>query len=302
MKKKIPVPVKDGLVGAAMGASALVPGVSGGTIAFIFGVFEKIVNALGKLFSKHFWKCLLVLIPFLIGAVLAIFALIFPVQAALKYCLFAFVCLFAGFIIGSVPGIFDEVKEKQFDSLNWLGLIIGFAIATLIGVLSVIFDLQSTIDNLFVEREWYLYVILIFVGMLGAMGFILPGFSGAMLLIVIGFYHPVINLFTFDNFWSNVSLLVMLAIGAVIGIVVCSKLLSKLFVSHRRETVIVILGFVLGSIISIFVNSEVFNYLKGGMGLLDIILSPILAICGLALSYLVVRLGRKKSGEENAKN
>ena len=300
MKKKIPTPVQDGLVGAAMGASALVPGVSGGTIAFIFGTFEKIINALGKLFSKHFWKCLLVLIPFLVGALLAIAALIIPVQKALENCLFAFICLFAGFIIGSVPGIFDEVKEKKFDTYNWIGLIIGFAVATLIGVLSVLFDFQTTINKLFVEREWYLYIILIFVGVLGAMGFILPGFSGAMLLVVIGFYHPVINLFKFDNFWSNVSLLAMLAVGAVIGIVGCSKLLSKLFVSHRRETVVVILGFVLGSIIAIFVNSEVFNYLSNGMGKLDIILSPILAICGLALSYLVVRLGRKKSGEENA--
>ena len=300
MKKKIPAPVKDGLVGAAMGASALVPGISGGTIAFIFNVFEKIINAIGKLFSKNFWKCVLVLIPFVVGAILAIGALIIPVQKALENCLFAFICLFGGFIVGSVPGITDEIKDAKLDAKNWIGLLIGFAIATLIGVLSVLFDFQSTIDKLFVEREWYLYLILIVVGMLGAMGFILPGFSGAMLLVVIGFYHPVINLFHFDNFWSNVSLLAMLAVGAVIGIVLCSKLLSKLFESHRRETIIVILGFVLGSIISIFVNSEVFNYLSNGMGKLDMILSPILLVCGLALSYLVVRLGRKKSGEENA--
>lgn len=300
MKKKIPTPVKDGFIGAAMGASAIVPGISGGTIAFIFHVFEKIVNALGKLFSKDFWKCLLILIPFGIGAVISIAALIYPFQLAFEYCLFAFVCLFAGFIVGSIPGITDELKGEKFTKNNVIQLVVGFAIATVIGVLSVIFKANQTIDKMFVEREWYLYLIVVFVGVLGSMGFILPGFSGSMLLMVIGFYQPVLNLFSFDNFWSNVSLLVMLAIGAVIGIVCCSKLLSKLFESKRRPTTIVILGFVCGSIVSTFVNSNVFSYLGNGMGLLDKILSPIFLILGLVISYGVVLLSRKNSGEKNA--
>lgn len=293
MKKKLPTPVKDGIVGVAMGASAIVPGISGGTIAFITGVFEKIVNALGVLFSKKFWKSLLVLLPFLIGAALAILALIVPFQLAFKYCLFAIVCLFTGFIIGSLPGVFDEVKGEKMNAKRILLVICGFLAAAIIGVLSVFFKINAGIAILFENREWYFYFVLFGVGILGAMGFIIPGFSGSMLLMVIGFYQPVLGLFDMQNLWPNIPPLLCLAAGAAVGIVLCSKLLSKLFEKFRVETVLVVIGFILGSIVSIFVNADMFDYFKNGLPKLDIILAPILLVIGIAFSFFIVMLNRK---------
>lgn len=293
MKKKLPTPVKDGIIGAAMGASAIVPGISGGTIAFITGVFQKIVDALGVLFSKKFLKSLLVLLPFLIGAVLAVFALIVPFQLAFKFCLFAIVCLFTGFIVGSLPGVYDEVKGEKLNAKRILLVVCGFLAAAIIGVLSVFLKINTGIAGLFAAKKWYFYFVLFGVGILGAMGFIVPGFSGSMLLMVIGFYQPVLGLFDLQNFWPNVPALLCLAAGAAVGIVLCSKLLSKLFEHHRVETVLVVIGFILGSLVSIFVNSDMFEYFGAGLQKLDIILAPIFLVVGIAFSYFIVRLNRK---------
>ena len=293
MKKKLPTPVKDGIIGAAMGASAIVPGISGGTIAFVTGVFQKIVDALGVFFSKKFFKSFLVLLPFLVGAVLAVFALIVPFQLAFKYCLFAIVCLFTGFIVGSLPGVFDEIKGEKLNAKRIILVVCGFLAAAIIGVLSVFFKINSGIAELFADKRWYFYFILFGVGILGAMGFIVPGFSGSMLLMIIGFYQPVLGLFDLQNFWPNVPALCCLAAGAAVGIVLCSKILSKLFENHRIKTVLVVLGFILGSIVSIFVNSDMFDYFSLGLPKLDIILAPILLVVGIAFSYFIVTLNRK---------
>ena len=302
MKKKLPTPIKDGMTGMAIGTAIIVPGISGGTIALVFGAFKRIVDAVDNLFSKAFWKSLCILLPFLIGAIISVAALIYPFQLAFEYCLFSIVCLFAGFIIGSLPGIVDEVKEKRPTKANILELSIGFIVAGIIGVFSVIFDFNAGISWLFLERPWYLYLIIFVVGVFGSTGLIVPGFSGSMLLMVIGFYHPILKLVDFSNFWPNVSLGFVFAIGVLVGFIIFSKLMNKLITDHKRATLFVVIGFILGSLVSIFVNSQMFTYFKTGFGLLDYILAPILLVVGLVLSTLFVLYTRKHKLNKDATN
>lgn len=302
MKKKVPTIVKDGATGMAIGTAIIVPGISGGTIALVFGAFKKIVNAVDNLFTKQFWKNLLILLPFLVGAVIAVAALIFPFQLAFKYCMFAIVCLFAGFILGSLPQITDEVREEEFTKGNIVELAIGFVVAAIIGVLSLIFDFNTGISGVFDERPWYLYLIIFVVGIFGSSGLIVPGFSGSMLLLVIGFYNPILNLVHFTNFWSNFSLLFVFALGVLIGFIFFSKLMNKLITNHRHATLCVVIGFIVGSLVSIFVNSNMVSYIQKGLGLLDCILGPILLGVGLTLSLLFTKYVRKHKGEQNAEN
>lgn len=294
MSKKLADPVKDGLTGLAIGTAIIVPGISGGTIALVFGAFKKIVNAVDNLFSKFFWKNLLILLPFLIGAVIAVAALIYPFQLAFEYCMFSIVCLFAGFILGSIPGITDEVKGEKPTARNFIQLFIGLIVAGIIGVLSVIFDFNSAISELFSNVPIYLYFIIFAVGVIGATGLIVPGFSGSMLLLVIGFYKPILFLVKFENFWRNLSLLAVFAVGVLVGFILFSKLMNFFITNHKKSTMYVVIGFVCGSLISIFVNSNMFSYFKSdAFGLLDYILGPSLLIVGLAVSYLFTRYKRK---------
>lgn len=302
MKKKLPTPIKDGITGMAIGTAIIVPGISGGTIALVFGAFKKIVDAVDNLFSKFFWKDLLILLPFLVGSIIAVSALVFPFQLAFEYCLFSIVCLFAGFIIGSLPGIVDQVKEKKPSTSNILQMTIGFIFAGIIGVFSVIFDFYSVISALFIDRPWYLYLIIFVVGIFGSTGLIVPGFSGSMLLMVIGFYQPILDLVDFSNFWPNISLGFVFALGVLVGFIIFSKIMNRLITNHKRSTLFVVIGFIVGSLVSIFVNSQMFAYFKDGFWLLDYILGPILLVVGLTLSTLFVLYTRKHKGAENAAN
>ena len=167
---------------------------------------------------------------------------------------------------------------------------------------SIIFKFNTVINDLFANRPWYLYLIIFAVGVFGSSGLIVPGFSGSMLLMVIGFYQPILNLVDFSNFWPNVSLGFVFALGVLAGFVILSKVMNKMITNHRIATLYVVVGFIFGSLISIFVNSQMFEYIGQGLKLLDCILGPILLAVGITLSTLFVKFSRKKKEEANAEN
>ncbi len=308
--KKILSILKDGLVGMAIGTAAIIPGISGATIALVFGVFKKIVNAISGLLSKRFIKNLLILLPIGIGVIVAVLALIVPFQLAFKYCMFAIVCLFAAFIIGSFPGIIDNVKGQKPTIINIIVLIIGFLIAAAIGICSVCFSLDKSVENLFNETPWYLYLILLGLGIISASGLTVPGFSASMFLLVVGFYKPILNLVNIDLIKENpgrfFGLIGSFAGGVIIGFFLFSFLMSYLLEKHTLSTHYTILGFVAGSLVSIFVNADMFTYLNelstrdGVMRYLDWILAPIFITIGLILAFLLIKYARKcKINAEN---
>lgn len=302
MKSKVKEVLKDGTVGAGIGCAVIVPGISGGTIALITGAFKKIVTAVDHLFSKLFWKNLAILIPFGIGAVLAIAALYFPITLAFEYCMLAIVCLFAGFMIGSVPSVRDKVKDKKTNAKEMSFGISGFIVVVLFGVLSLVFNLNTAVQQTFDNNSWYLYPIILFVGIISSTGLIVPGFSGSMLLMVIGFYDKILNLVKQISSEPGLAILRLFtfAVGVVLGFVLFSKLMKKLFEKYPRETNFVVLGFLIGSIIAIFINDQMFDYFRTSLGILDFILSPIFLICGFIGSYSIVVYTRKHP--ENAEN
>ena len=300
MNSKVKEALKDGAVGAGIGCAVIVPGISGGTIALVTGAFKKIVTAVDKLFSKLFWKNLAILIPFGIGAVLAIAALYFPITLAFEHCMLAIVCLFAGFMVGSVPSVTDKIKDKKPNCTEIAFCLAGFILVVLFGVLSLLFNLNSAVLETFNNNPWYLYPILLFVGIISSTGLIVPGFSGSMLLMVIGFYDKILNLvkqIPSQPGWSILRLFTF-AIGVLLGFVLFSKLMKKLFEKHPRIANFVVLGFLVGSIIAIYVNDQMFDYLKLSLGTLDYVLSPVFLIVGFVISYLIVRYERKHQESE----
>ena len=300
MNSKVKETLKDGAVGAGIGCAVIVPGISGGTIALVTGAFKKIVTAVDKLFSKLFWKNLAILLPFGIGAVLAIAALYFPITLAFEHCMLAIVCLFAGFMVGSVPSVTDKIKDKKPNCTEIVFCLAGFILVVLFGVLSLLFNLNSAVLETFNNNPWYLYPILLFVGIISSTGLIVPGFSGSMLLMVIGFYDKILNLvkqIPSQPGWSILRLFTF-AVGVLLGFVLFSKLMKKLFEKHPRIANFVVLGFLVGSIIAIYVNDQMFDYLKSSLGTLDYVLSPVFLIVGFVISYLIVRYERKHQESE----
>ena len=306
--------------GMAIGTGAAIPGVSGAAIAVIFRVYEDIIGAVNN-FRKKFGWAIAILIPILLGCLIAVGICIVLFHLAFRHLMFVLMCLFAGFLIGSFPGITDEVKGEKITKKAIILIIIGFVFVIGMGVLSVIMGLQGNpIGQLFVDLPWWLYLVLIPVGAVAAVALTVPGLSGSLILLIIGFYRPLIDsveLWAKESFHGDFThTLPMLgvvgcfAIGCLIGVVLVSKIMNILLKKWRKETFFTIIGFIAGSVFVLFFNLEVFNYYRVWAGEVIPNTEPVmpmwaemiigfvvLAACAIG-SYQLVRVQRKKAASD----
>ena len=298
--------LKNLLAGMAIGAGSSIPGVSGGTIAVILGVYEKLIWAVSNIF-KAFKKAVIYLLPMVLGMVLAIIPMVYLMDKALNYFLFGIVCLFAGFIIGSIPGITDEVKNVPIKKSYVITAIITLVIAIGLGVGSVL--VKADVSSNLINPQWWMYIVLIPVGFIASIALVVPGLSGGMLLLLLGFYKPLIETTVstaknclagdWSNFGQQLAILVCFAIGVIIGFFLISKLMHFLLNKYREITFYGIIGFVIGSTIALFYNYEIYEYyLKWGVGAttpmaIEIPIGIVLLILSCIGSYLLVRYKRK---------
>ena len=319
------------VAGMAIGAGAAIPGVSGAAIAVIFRVYEDIINAVNN-FRKKFGWAIKVLIPILLGIMIAVIVCIIVFSYAFEYLMFVLICVFAGFLIGSFPGITDEVKGEKITKKYGLLIAAGALFVIALGVLNVIAGLNNfSVDTLFKPQPvWWLYLILIPVGAVAAVALTVPGLSGSLILLILGFYRPLV-----DNVkdWAGETLrgdfahtgplfgvLGCFAVGCLIGVVVVSKIMTVLLNKWRKETFFTIIGFISGSILVLFFNSNIVNYYRTWANpdfgkdplinihpiipmWLELIIGALtLALCAF-LSYQLVIAQRKRAAlEQNYEN
>ena len=313
------------VAGLAIGAGAAIPGVSGAAIAVIFHVYEDIIAAVNN-FRKKFGWAIKVLIPILLGIIIAVVACIIIFSYAFEYLMFVLICVFAGFLLGSFPGITDEVKDTKITKKYGLLIALGAIFVIILGVLNVIIGLNGfTVDNLFNPQPvWWLYLLLIPVGAVAAVALTVPGLSGSLILLILGFYRPLVDnvkdwaseMLKHGDFTHTGALFGVLgcfAVGCLIGVVVVSKIMNILLKKWRKETFFAIIGFIAGSIFVLFFNSNIVNYYRvwmdanlgdalkihpvSPMWLEMIIGFAALALCAF-LSYRLVVAQRKRVGLE----
>ena len=312
------------VAGLAIGTGAAIPGVSGAAIAVIFRVYEDIISAVNS-FRKKFGWAIKVLIPILLGILLAVVACIIIFSYAFEYLMFVLICVFAGFLLGSFPGITDEVKGTKINKKYALFIAIGAVFVICLGVLNVIAGLNNfSVEALFNPQPvWWLYLVLIPVGAVAAVALTVPGLSGSLILLILGFYRPLVDNakgwaseLLHGNFEHTLPLFGVLgcfAVGCLIGVVVVSKIMNVLLKKWRIETFFTIIGFISGSIFVLFFNSNIVNYYRvwadPSLGdvfkihpvlpmWLEIIIGVVtLALCAF-LSYLLVVAQRKRAALE----
>ena len=315
------------IAGMAIGAGAAIPGVSGAAIAVIFRVYEDIIGAVNN-FRKKFGWAIKVLIPIMLGILIAVCVCIVLFSWAFEHLMFVLICLFAGFLIGSFPGITDEVKGVQITKKAIILMVIGALFVIGLGSLSVIVGMNDfSVAQFFVDMPWWLYLVLIPVGAVAAVALTVPGLSGSLILLILGFYRPLVDsaktwaseLFHGD-FTHTLPLIGMLgcfAIGCLIGVVIVSKIMNILLKKWRHETFFAIIGFISGSILVLFFNYDIFEYycVWANYALpnpsvinqllpmwLEIIIGVIVMAGCAFLSYLLIRAQRKRALEEKESN
>lgn len=251
--KKIKEYIVNFFNGFMMALADSVPGVSGGTIAFLLGFYDKFINSLNYLMSKnknHRKSGIRFLIKLGIGWVIGMVASILVITSVFETHIYKVSSLFMGFIVLSIPIVIMEEKDVlKGKYLNIVFTIIGAALVLLITYFNSTQLTSMSLTNLSLSSCIYIFLV----GMIAISAMILPGISGSTLLLIFGLYLPIINgikdllHLNFSSFWG----LVVFGLGVIAGILSIIKLLKKALEKYRSQTVYTIIGLMLGSIYSI---------------------------------------------------
>ena len=266
------------LKGMIIGIANIIPGVSGGTLMITLGLYEDIINTISHFFSK-FKKNLKFILPIGIGMILSILTLSKVISVCLDKYPFPTTFFFIGLILGGIPLLWDRAKASRKKSSNWLVFFITFAIILLFTFLKND-NYVVVLDNLSIGNYFLLFII----GIVSAATMVIPGISGSFVLMLLGYYEPIINtlkdLTNLDMLRHNLLILIPFGIGIIVGIVGVAKLIEYLFKKYPVKTHYGVLGFVLASIIAI-----IKPLLGISVSIVELIISIILVIFGSFVAY-----------------
>ena len=279
MKDKIMLVLKGMIIGVAN----IIPGVSGGTLMITLGIYEQVIDTISHFF-KNFKKNLKFIIPLAIGMVLSILLLSKLISLCLDKYPFPTTFFFIGLILGGIPLLWKRTSAAKSKLSNWLVFIITFAIVVTFAFLKsgdFVIDLNSLTP--------VGYITLFIVGMISAATMVIPGISGSFVLMLLGYYEPIVNtikdLTKFDQLGHNLLILIPFGLGIVIGIVLVAKLIEYLLKKYPVKTYYGVLGFVLASLVAII--KPMFGIAPS---IIEVIISFILVVGGGIIAY---KLGDK---------
>ena len=245
----------------AMGAADVVPGVSGGTIAFISGIYEELLGSISNINLELFktlknegfkiaWKKLNG--NFLLALFLGIFISVVSLAKAIKYLLenepILLWSFFFGLVLASIIYIAKQIKKWNFISV--LVLIIGAFVAYYITTLNPLVNENSSLLFMFIA------------GALAICAMILPGISGAFILVLLGAYKPILSAVS-DK---DLKTIAVVGLGAIVGLLSFSKILKWLFNHYKDYTLAVLTGFIIGSLNKIWPWKETITWRTNSHG------------------------------------
>jgi len=265
--------LKDILKGAVIGIANIIPGVSGGTMMVAMGIYDKLIHCITHLF-KEFKKNVIFLFPIAIGMGVALVASAFGLDFLFKNHPLATNLTFIGLILGGMPAIMKNImngsKEKgdNMKDGHLLVFLLFFAVVLALGIVGEREGAAADLSFNFVN-----IIILFLVGVIAAATMVIPGVSGSMVLLLMGYYEPILgtisgffrSLFAldWDGIWSGVGVLAPFGIGVVVGIFAVAKLVEIIFAKFPIYAYWAILGLVIASPIAIILmNVGVFTTLN----------------------------------------
>ncbi|WP_181350216.1 DUF368 domain-containing protein [Thalassobacillus sp. CUG 92003] len=229
--------------GLMMGASDVIPGVSGGTIAVVLGIYDRLIEAVNGIFSKDWKKHLSFMIPLVLGIGLSILLLSNVIDWLFEHYPGPTKFFFLGLIVGVLPYLTHKADMKHnFVTRHYVLLLIG---AVLVASM-VIFQTSESeaMQNLNMPD----YISLFFGGFVASSAMVLPGISGSFMLLIMGMYTTIID--GISNFKFDIIMIV--GLGILCGIVVMSKVVKFFLDRYTSGTYAVIIGLVIGSVVVVF--------------------------------------------------
>ena len=283
------------MLGFFIGLAVILPGISGATLAIIFGLYSKMIYSFGNIF-KEFKKCFMFLLPIGIGLVVGVAVGFLFVQTVFNKYPFIVICLFAGLMIGSFPVVANEIKGVKWNAKRVVLGVLGILVPISISLVSIFVQTSSSEPLVATPVLMILYFVM---GCVVSVTQIIPGLSCSALLMAFGQFGSILASIHFDYLFENPLVFVTLALlgfGFAVGIIGFSKVLNQLFEKRRDDTYVTIVGLSLGSIVTMFLNPDTYEAYTSWSSVGEIFSSLgiglVLLAIGFVLSYLLVRYQR----------
>lgn len=279
--------IKNIIKGIVIGLANIIPGVSGGTMAVSMGIYDKLIHSLTHLI-KEFKKSILFLIPIFVGAGISVVGLSFVIPVMFEKFPFQTNLLFIGLIVGGLPAVVKKVKGNSFHIGYGVAFLLFFLLVAGMAAMGETEGKAAELSISFINMSK-----LFGVGVIASATMVVPGVSGSMILLLLGYYNPIIQ--TIKEFitalttWNLEELircsgiLVPFGIGVVIGIFAIAKIIEFIFERFPMHAYWAIIGLIAASPIAIV--------LAGELGAITVI-SVLTGIVTFAIGFIVsMKLG-----------
>lgn len=279
MKEKLILFIK----GIVLGVAFVIPGVSGGTLAVLMGIYEELIEAASNFYKNmvNFKKYFMYLLPIGLGIIFSVAVFAKLIKFGLDKAPIITILIFLGMIIGGIPALVRNVKGTKINLKDMTLMLVGLII-----VISMLIFHKSNSNVVLTNMSITGYITLFLVGAIAAVTMVVPGISGSFTLMLIGYYEPILNLVnditSFKNLGPNLILIFIFMLGVFIGIIFISKIIEWCLKHYKRETYYAIIGFVLSSIISVIYEVSKFPF-----NLTHLIIGIVLLVINTVLVYKV---------------
>lgn len=239
--------LKNFLYGLIIGIGFIIPGVSGSVLATILGVYNETLDKLSNI-KKNFKENVLYLFPLIFGILISVLLFSKLILFFLNNHLNFISYIFIGLIIGCLPYLFKEIKNKTNKNISLL----YFSISFMIGIILFLIEKNNINNNINPN-----IIIMFIAGIFYSLGKLVPGISGAALLILLGIYEYFLTIIAnpLSITINQLILLIPFTISFIISSIFIIKIINYLLKNHFRYTYSAIIGFVISSILFIYPNS-----------------------------------------------
>ncbi len=283
--------ILDVIYGILLGIANVIPGASGGTIAVLTGIFDRLVDNIANVLKNPFKSVknlLFIIIGVLVGLVISIVA----VEKLIEYVPIPTFFFFSGLIIGGIPFIFKKVQKEKKSPISWIIFALSF-----IAIIAMTFLSEG--QNKEFTFSFGSMIILFGLGVIALMAMILPGVSGSMVVASMGYYESLLNLLSGllsdlikFNFTTDIILVLCFCLGALIGLIAFAKIIKYLLKNFFTNTFMSILGLVCASCVAVIIIS-IKDY-----GTDYLLIGCITLVVGIVAGFMLTKLEVKEESKE----
>lgn len=282
------------LRGIVIGATNIIPGVSGGTMMVSMGIYDTLIHCITHIF-KEFWKSIKTLLPYGIGMLIGILALASAITWGLEQYPLPTNTLFVGLILGGLKPLVQKIDRKKINAPAIIAFVCMFALIIWMGLV----NRDKIVNADTIEMNLGQMLLMVALGAVASATMIIPGVSGSLVLMLLGYYKAITGAlesltasllhFNFSALGQPLMMLIPFTIGIALGVIGVAKLIEWLTARFPNVAYCGVLGLVLASPVSLLLQTNM-----KGVSVLIVIISILTFAVGFVLAYLLAKGSQEK--------